>query len=819
MARSMDPETKYLYDLHRRWIGQVLPSGGSLLVSGRAVWTDENLAEVDRHFVETPDLTKDKRYFEKLKDQMVGVSPEGVQLMAELHLVHFLHIWRGAVSAEKKRRDLETILSWMPSPAPLGENIVQCLSPGVAHPGQWVLTRRDTQITWLIGFARAWRRLEAQEQSWLLQDPWAFKDLVQSVEWAHADGARLAMLHLSHPDTFESIVSPHHKRRIVRRFASEPEGSMDVDRQLLAIRERLSAQHGEGFSWYDDWELRLRWSKDERLWKAFLEWLGRFRTLPDFDANEREYKLELGGLLSKARELLLSGDEAWTRALKSALRNRRNNITRSRRFDAGDKLLKWVETDSADAASALRMLWESQDEPHQRLRAFLGALPKEVLATRGHRLSVGSVLLMAQDARRHPPVKVDYLKDAFRLVGWPRDEAELDDAEFYRRALILFQEVVHEGGGLYRDELDAQGALWCLLRVRPAAWPEELWQKLQDYRQRAGAVEVEEEEEDADGDGDGGLDVDPQQSTVDYLEQAAHDLHVERSHLDEIVQLLDDKGQVVLYGPPGTGKTFLALRLARAIAQGDEERVTLVQFHPATSYEDFIEGLRPRVTSAGQVTYEVVPGPLVRAAERARNDPHGRPHVLLIDEINRAHLPKVFGELLFLLEYRSEKAHTIHRPDRHFSLPPNLWLIGTMNTADRSISLIDAAMRRRFHFVPFFPHEGPMEGLLLRWLDRGGGRVGVAALLDRVNQELRSEIGEHLQIGPSHFMGKKRDLSDAALERIWTYNVFPLIEEMFWGNREAIARWRWPEVRSRWASVLEGAVLRDQEPVSERDPS
>jgi 5-methylcytosine-specific restriction enzyme B len=293
-------------------------------------------------------------------------------------------------------------------------------------------------------------------------------------------------------------------------------------------------------------------------------------------------------------------------------------------------------------------------------------------------------------------------------------------------------------------------------------------------------------------------------SQVDHIADAAKALHVEREVLDEIVALLDDKGQVVLYGPPGTGKTFLALRLARAIAEGDDDRIALVQFHPATTYEDFIEGLRPELTEAGQVTYSVVPGPLVRIADRARQDPDHQ-YVLVVDEINRANLPKVFGELLFLLEYRNEVTYTVHRPVEPFGLPGNLWIIGTMNTADRSIALIDAAMRRRFHFVPFFPHQGPMRDLLLRWLEAEGGRRSVAAFLDAVNGELREDLGDHLLIGPSHFM--RTDLSDEALERIWTYNVFPLVEEQYWGDRDAIERWRWSSVRLRFADALDGTPV------------
>ena len=220
---------------------------------------------------------------------------------------------------------------------------------------------------------------------------------------------------------------------------------------------------------------------------------------------------------------------------------------------------------------------------------------------------------------------------------------------------------------------------------------------------------------------------DPLDSPIDLTELATEML-VRVEFLEDIVSLLDDKGQVILYGPPGTGKTYLARELAKALAP-DESCRALVQFHPSTSYEDFFEGYRPAGTGdGGGIRYELTPGPLARMAVRASEAPD-RQHVMIIDEINRGNLPRVLGELLFLLEYRDESVNTLYRPDQPFSLPENLWFIGTMNTADRSIALVDAALRRRFHFVPFFPDSGPMAGLLGRWLKREDEPVWVGELV------------------------------------------------------------------------------------------
>ncbi len=299
---------------------------------------------------------------------------------------------------------------------------------------------------------------------------------------------------------------------------------------------------------------------------------------------------------------------------------------------------------------------------------------------------------------------------------------------------------------------------------------------------------------------------------AEILDELAEELLVDRMFLDDVVELLEDKGQVIFYGPPGTGKTYLARELARVLAPDPGQRA-LVQFHPSSSYEDFFEGYRPQADS-GDMTYELTPGPLADMAQRAADTP-GRRHVMIIDEINRANLPKVFGELLFLLEYRDESVRTLYRPEDTFELPRNLWFIGTMNTADRSIALVDAALRRRFHFIPFFPNRWPIEGLLERWLAANDEPSWVGELVAQVNDELDRELGgPHLLLGPSHFM--KKGLDEETMGRIWKYNIEPFIEDQFFGDRDQIEYFRFDQVHKRYLIDSGRAEMAEQEAALQR---
>jgi 5-methylcytosine-specific restriction protein B len=261
----------------------------------------------------------------------------------------------------------------------------------------------------------------------------------------------------------------------------------------------------------------------------------------------------------------------------------------------------------------------------------------------------------------------------------------------------------------------------------------------------------------------------------DSLTRLAEKLFVPTDWLIEVVGQVEESKQVIFYGPPGTGKTFIGKAIAKHLA-GDEN-VEIIQFHPSFSYEDFFEGFRPSENFTGSISLEKVAGPLKRIAAKARSNPEKK-FVLIIDEINRGNLAKIFGELYFLLEYRDEAISLMYSKEEKFSLPKNLIFIGTMNTADRSIALVDSAIRRRFKFIHLDPTSEPCSTILPKWL----ASKGIAGTSGKLLENLNNALAKYdFSVGPAYFM-KSENQSREELSLTWKYSIDPLLEEYFYGE-------------------------------------
>jgi 5-methylcytosine-specific restriction enzyme B len=161
------------------------------------------------------------------------------------------------------------------------------------------------------------------------------------------------------------------------------------------------------------------------------------------------------------------------------------------------------------------------------------------------------------------------------------------------------------------------------------------------------------------------------------------------------------------------------------------DNVETIQFHQSYSYEDFVEGIKPTISKGGGVEFSRQPGLFKNLVKKCIENPEKR-FVLIIDEVNRGNISKIFGELIYLLEYRNEKISLTYSPDEKFYIPPNLYIIGTMNSADHSIAFVDYALRRRFYFIDFYPSHN---GILYDWFkDNNIEKNYATAILDMLNQ-------------------------------------------------------------------------------------
>ncbi|MEQ9483288.1 McrB family protein [Coleofasciculus sp. F4-SAH-05] len=256
--------------------------------------------------------------------------------------------------------------------------------------------------------------------------------------------------------------------------------------------------------------------------------------------------------------------------------------------------------------------------------------------------------------------------------------------------------------------------------------------------------------------------------------------------LNKWAKVIERKKQVIFYGSPGTGKTFISEKVAHYIISSGDGFMEVVQFHPAYSYEDFIQGIRPQ-TEDGVLTYPLVPGRFLEFCQKA--EACQGLCVLIIDEINRANLAQVFGELMYLLEYRDKKIRLAGNREQ-FSIPKNVRIIGTMNTADRSIALVDHALRRRFAFIELRPNYQ----VLRRYHEKHKTDFPIEKLIQELARLNRAIADKHYELGISFFLTENLDKHIAD---IWQMEIEPYLEEYFFDQPDKVEEFRWQRIESK----------------------
>ncbi len=256
---------------------------------------------------------------------------------------------------------------------------------------------------------------------------------------------------------------------------------------------------------------------------------------------------------------------------------------------------------------------------------------------------------------------------------------------------------------------------------------------------------------------------------------------------DFLYNYLLSRKYLILQGPPGTGKTYLSERIANKLIEKDKiTSYRIIQFHPSMSYEDFIEGIKPD-TSANKLIFKEYIGPLVESikeAEEAKSRNKG--YLLIIDEINRGDLAKILGEAIFLLE-PDERREINLRSGKKIRMPENLYIVGTMNTADRTIAILDFAIRRRFAFIDVWPSGNKLKEILE---DRGSddktkeGALEYYNIIQNLFFEYATDEELHLQPGHTYFIADSKE----ELKNKLKYEVAPLLQEYLSEGRLSMAK-------------------------------
>ena len=491
------------------------------------------------------------------------------------------------------------------------------------------------------------------------------------------------------------------------------------------------------------------------------------------DESER-YKLVLADKLRESREALLHGYRGWPKLVRGAVRHKDNNIIYHLNQS---KLMVWVESNVAEARDALSAMWSHEDRTtSNRIRSFDDGLPASVFPRTavGTRLNVAAYLMMGIDPQRYPPYQKKLFEAASRRLGHPASTAN-DVAGEYEHFIAFLERVLHEvqkrGMDRPRTRLDAQSVVWHLQRFESSRQPS---------RKPT-----------------------PQPVSPPRLPPPVPVRHPLNT---------------ILYGPPGTGKTWHTVNRAVAIVENREvdevkqenrsavkdrfdeyrraEQVEMVTFHQNTTYEDFVEGIRPVLTDpgndtatassehsdAGDVRYEMSQGVFRRMAKRAADDTDKR-YVLIIDEINRGNIARIFGELITLIEDSKrvgkpdEARVTLPGSKTDFGVPANLHVLGTMNTADRSIALLDTALRRRFVFEEMMPDPSHRD------IATDVDGVNCRKLLSAINRRIAVLLDREHQIGHTYFM---RVDTLEALSSTFRHRIMPLLQEYFYDDWEKI---------------------------------
>jgi hypothetical protein len=678
MARMT--EFQPLYDAFHLFQERCLEQDRSLLWPDQSIWTIANLQRWKTQVSDSPNLSGDLDFNDKLEQQLIGAPPILWGMAADLHYVYYLPSYNIKMSTRLRNITWAAAKSGLALPAEQDPIWVAHTNKGFTTTAQRYHFR-FAQLHLLAAFALRLKEQGNVEQ--VLTDPIQVQSILDEIlenipgKSNRAYDLRHAILYFMFPDRYERIISTTHKEKIVSRyisFVSDPQ--TDLDTRLLQIRQRIASTHpkGQAFDFYRD--LKQEWNPDESIVVPAPPQPGPIQ-ISEASAKDSKTVSDALRLINRYKNLILfgppgTGKTYWAREIANRL-----------------------------VAPQLRQA--------QSKAAFLQTI--------------------------------------------------VDEISFYD---ILALDMYNQGqNGKYSvPQLEEMELVQARFRQNPVRNPKnQIWGYLQAH-------------------------TDPTSQTVQYSSRAEPFLFDKTENSkwflttvgkQYVRDTLSDRLKLITEGPPATNRP--------------DDFIRWITFHQSYAYEDFVEGLRPK-TEQGDSTvlaFEVKPGIFRSLCARAKDDPNNQ-YVLVIDEINRGNIAKIFGELMTLIEADKRGILSLELPysKEDFQVPSNLSIIGTMNTADRSIALLDVALRRRFAFLELLPESELLNQINISVAEEDALNIGTC--LQNLNKRITEFRGADYQIGHSYFLPLQKIFDEAEklnwLDDIWNYQVLPLLKEYFYGQTD-----------------------------------